>query len=55
MHPSATGSGCTTCSLVRFADMPDDDDDNTTLDEVRTIVGELSMSDVVPGPATESR
>jgi hypothetical protein len=31
------------------------DDDNTALDEVRTIVGGLLMSDVVPGPATESQ
>jgi hypothetical protein len=31
------------------------DDDNTTLDEVRTIVDESPTSDVVPGPATELR
>ena len=35
--------------------MPDDADGNTPLDEVRTIVGELPTSDVVPGRATESR
>jgi hypothetical protein len=31
------------------------DDDNTTLDEVGTVVGEPPISDVMPGPATELR
>lgn len=35
--------------------MPDDADDNTPLDEVRTIVGELPISEAAPGRATERR